>query len=450
MDVVLYKKVIALSNMYFNDGLEKAKVRDLSGAIVSLHQCLKLNKNHIEARNLLGLIYYETGEAVIALKEWVISKNLCANKNIADEYIAFVQNNANRLDGINQTSKKFNQALKFCKQGSVDLAVIQLKKVLSINPKILQAHQLLALLYIEREELDKANRELERCYKIDTGNTITLRYRKELDDLLALIETGKAPNVKKNTASDVIKYQSGNETIIQPINVKEPKVFSSIFNILCGVVIGLLVAWFLILPAQVQEEKAGLDEDLKAVSEQLDLKNTRVTELEQEVAVLTSELENMNIQLDEYVGTDGTLQSMENLILATTIYLAEPTNIEEITGYLDLIIMENIPEEMSSIFVNLYELLIGQVGPTISTNYYNLGSQAYSSEEYEDAIMYLTKSYEYDATNGEALYSLAHSYRKNGDNEKAIELYEQVIALFPGSLKATNAQNYLSELESQE
>ena len=43
-DVALYKKIIYASNRFYNDGLEKAKVRDLSGAINSLRQSLKLNK----------------------------------------------------------------------------------------------------------------------------------------------------------------------------------------------------------------------------------------------------------------------------------------------------------------------------------------------------------------------------------------------------------------------
>lgn len=86
-DVGLYKKIMHISNRYYNDGLEKANVRDLSGAIVSLRQSLKFNKNHIEARNLLGLVYFEMGEVVAALSEWVISKNLRAKKNLADDYI---------------------------------------------------------------------------------------------------------------------------------------------------------------------------------------------------------------------------------------------------------------------------------------------------------------------------------------------------------------------------
>ena len=74
--VKVYKRIIALSNRYYNEGLERAEIRNLSGAIESLHQSLKLNKSNIQARNLLGLVYYECGEVVAALSEWVISKNL--------------------------------------------------------------------------------------------------------------------------------------------------------------------------------------------------------------------------------------------------------------------------------------------------------------------------------------------------------------------------------------
>ena len=124
-DVSLYKKIMHVSNMFYNEGLEKAGVRDLSGAINSLRQSLKFNKNNIEARNLLGLVYFEMGEAVAALSEWVISKNIRPEKNVADDYIGMIQSNASRLDAINQTIKKYNYAYTYCVQGSKDLAVIQ-------------------------------------------------------------------------------------------------------------------------------------------------------------------------------------------------------------------------------------------------------------------------------------------------------------------------------------
>ena len=80
------RKCFSLSNMYYNLGLDKAEIRDLSGAIDMLRRSLKFNKYNIHARNLLGLVYFETGEAVAALSEWIISKNIMPENNVATEY----------------------------------------------------------------------------------------------------------------------------------------------------------------------------------------------------------------------------------------------------------------------------------------------------------------------------------------------------------------------------
>lgn len=65
-DVKLYRRMLQLSNAYYNEGLAKAKVRDLTGAVMSLRQSLKFNKKNTDARNLLGLVYFEMGEVVDA------------------------------------------------------------------------------------------------------------------------------------------------------------------------------------------------------------------------------------------------------------------------------------------------------------------------------------------------------------------------------------------------
>ena len=57
------------SNYWYNDGLKKAQIRDLSGAIVSLKRSLQFNRENITARNLLGLVNNERGEVAEALVE---------------------------------------------------------------------------------------------------------------------------------------------------------------------------------------------------------------------------------------------------------------------------------------------------------------------------------------------------------------------------------------------
>ncbi len=449
-DVSLYKKIIYISNRFYNDGLDKASVRDLSGAVSSLRQCLKFNKNNVEARNLLGLVYFETGEVVAALSEWVISKNLQPKKNIADDYINMIQTNPARLDTINQTIKKYNQALTYCNQESLDLAVIQLKKVLSLNPKFVRAHQLLALLYINSEEWEKAKRELTKCIQIDTNNTMTLLYMKEVDEMLTPEEGVKTKNKKTVQTEEVVKYQSGNETIIQPMNVKEGKGVGSLLNLGIGILIGIAIAVCLILPARIQAEKATIDDKLRTVSEQSDAKTATIDELEQELNSLKDEKAALEQDIAAFTGRDGSIQTYDILINAADAYLTEPENVAAVADYLDEI--DNMPEdadtEKSEAFEKLYNTLLALVGPSAADSYYNAGYEDYKREDYEAAIPNLEKASLYDEHNGEALYYLANCYNNVGRTEEAIEAYNKVIEQFPGTVKATKSSAALAELEA--
>ena len=446
-DVRHYKKIIGLSNMYYNDGLEKANVRDLSGAIRSLRECLKLNKFHIDARNLLGLVYFEMGETVNALSEWVLSKNLKSEKNIADDYIEAVQNNPSQLENLNQAIKKYNQALVYCQQGSLDLAVIQLKKVLSINPRFLRAHQLLALLYIQSEDWEKAKRELNKCGRIDVRNTTTLRYMKEVNG--AMVEDDNKGVHRNRKTEDVIKYQSGNETIIQPVNVQEPrKGFSFLIYLLIGAAVGLAVALTLIMPAQMQGLRTQLNEESRSVGEQLEKRNAELNELQAQVTELEAQNTELTNELDAYAGTDGTLQTVEDLLNAAYIYLDTPEDIESLAGALEAVDAESMDSEnISEAYRNLYDKLLELAGPEISQTCLANGNSAYRDGDYDTAITELERAFNYDETNSDALLLLGDAYRRNGDGRNATRIYNQVTELFPNTDNARRAESALSELE---
>lgn len=445
-DVSLYKRIMHVSNMFYNEGLEKANVRDLSGAIVSLRQSLKFNKNNIEARNLLGLVYFEMGEAVAALSEWVISKNIRAKKNVADDYLDAIQNNPSRLETINATIKKYNQALLYCEQDSQDLAVIQLKKVLSLNPNLVQAHQLLALLYINIEEFEKAKKELEKCRKIDVNNTTTLRLLKEVKQVTEEQEEKGAGKKERGITRDAVRYQSGNETIIQPLNGKEPTGFTTFFNVIIGIAIGIAIACFLILPARIQGAKAGINDELRIISEQADAKAATIVELEQRVQELTANNTSLQEELNNYVGNDGKAKTNDNLLAAALIYVENPNEVEKIAQYLEIIEPEFLEESASESFVKLYNKLMSLVGSKVAANYYNSGYSAYKQEDYTTAIADLSKAYQFDSTNGEALFNLANAYNKSGDKDKAKETYTKVIELFPETEKARKSEDYMTEM----
>lgn len=445
-DVGLYKKIMHVSNRFYNDGLEKAQVRDLTGAINSLRQSLKFNKNHIEARNLLGLVYFEMGEVVTALSEWVISKNLRPEKNIADDYINMIQSGASRLDSINQTIKKYNQALAYCTQDGKDLAIIQLKKVLSLNPKFIQAHQLLALLYMDTEQWERARRELEKCIEIDRNNTMTLRYLKEAEAMLMPDEPARQPSGKRKK-DDVLRYQSDNEIIIQPMNVKERKGggVGTLVNMGIGLVIGLAAMYFLIVPSRVALVRSQMNQEVLNLGDQLDAKTVSIQELEARINDLQAEKEKLSQDLESYVGAGGTLSTMDNLLTATSVYL-ETQDVEQTAQNLESIAENIVIEETSEAFQTLYGTLLGIIGPELSTAYYNEGYTAYRNGDFAAAIEAFARATYYDETNMEAWFFLGEAYRGVEDTENAVMIYNKVIELFPNTERARRAQTFINNM----
>jgi len=445
-DVVRYKKIVSSANLLYNEGLEKASVRDLSGAISCLRQCIRLDKNNVDAHNLLGLIYFEIGEHVSAYNEWVISVNLRETKNIAKDYINMVQNDQGKLEAYNQACKKYNQALSYCYHGDLDLAKIQLKKVLSsLNPRYVQARQLLALLYLNDEEWEKAKEELLKCQKIDVNNTITLRYLKEANTVLEIDNDGNEGRVKGlRFESKRNKREKENEIYTPPVR-RESSALATIVNVIIGIAIGISVAYLLILPARISAAKDGMDESLKAVNEQLDAKTAEISGLEQKIKTAQNQNEKLTEELEIYTGDHGQVTAMDNLLEAVGLYLDSPESSTEIAESLDKISQSSL-DGASDSFVAVYNNLLSKVGETVGAEYYDSGIKAYQNETFEEAIADLTKAYSYDNSNGDALYNLGNAYRKSGDIINAIDTYQKVIEEFPDTEMATRSQQYINEL----
>ena len=64
-NVSMYRKALIISNALYNDGLERAKSRDLSGAIEILNTSLRYNKeNVIRSKELATEFIYREADIV--------------------------------------------------------------------------------------------------------------------------------------------------------------------------------------------------------------------------------------------------------------------------------------------------------------------------------------------------------------------------------------------------
>ena len=118
-DLSVFQKVIRLSNVYYNDGLQKAEVRNLSGAIISLKKSLKFNKYNIENNSLK--LYLATKDNYNSFEEY----DFIFIKDLIDKFFA------NQIISIRSIVE--GSVLSFCLVSEESDMVIKLTNMVNYN-----------------------------------------------------------------------------------------------------------------------------------------------------------------------------------------------------------------------------------------------------------------------------------------------------------------------------
>ncbi len=438
-EVEYAKKLVYLSNQWYNDGLKKASIRDLSGAITSLKKSLQYNRDNIASRNLLGLCYYGRGEVSEALVEWIISKNIKTHSNIATYYIKKVQESKTELDAIDQAVQKYNQCLVYCQQNGEDLAAIQLKKVIAAHPTFLKAYQLLALLYMQTEQYAKARQLIRKAHRLDSTNETTLRYMHELTQL----HREKAAKLKTER-DHTVSYNLGNETIIQPVSatLKDNAALLTILNIVIGLVVGATVVWFLAVPTVKKDMAAKTNKEIIVYSEQ-------IAALESELDLQKKELEQYKASSDETEAekavAKSTQESYEALIVAIEHYNKEGYSKSKLAD--ELLAIDAAP--LGTTAKTQYEEMAKEVFTEQCKELFEKASESFPVLNYTRTIECLEKVVKMNEQyqDGEALYMLMVSYEKKGRSEEATEIYNRILELYPDKDVAKKASEFMKPTE---
>ena len=304
------QKIQFAANSYYNRGLEMAKERDLSGAALYLKRALQFNKYHTDARNLLGLIFYEMGETSDALTQWVISINLQPENNRADHYLDEVQRKPGQLEIASQTIKKYNQALFHAQGGSDDLAVLQLKRIVEEKPNFVKAHLLLALLYMEHGDHTKAGKALFKVLQIDKTNQKAQRYMEYVKS-----RTGKADVEKRKMKNAFSHREMQDDDVILPPTYKENTGWQSIINIAIGLFLGAVLVVFMVMPARERSLNYEHNQEMRAYADKLNLANQKADSLQKEADQYRQEKEAAEENLSSLMGdSDSTLSQYGTMV----------------------------------------------------------------------------------------------------------------------------------------
>ena len=431
-NVRLYKKIVATANQHYNTGLRRARERDLHGAAESLSRSLRLYKMNTDARNLLGLVYYEMGDYSSAITEWSISRALQPEYNDAEEYLEELIGGVRR-DDLNQDIRKYNQAIIYNEQGNDDLALIQLKKVVSDLPNFIDARKLLALIYTKQDNFEEARQEIRTASKIDRKDRELQRYMKMITR--ARRESGAR---RRRNSSNSVTRQSGTQTIIEPKYSPVMTARSAALNIAIGLILGIVVFYFLVVPSlrtaiyqEANQTVVTVQERASAEASTVDALEAQISSLEDEVAAYASADAENEKQLAAY----------QHLVSAYSALLEEDTGTakeellqidqsdltsDELTVY-SALYLEACSDEMASMYLEIYS--------------------AHKSGDYETVIelaqelVTIQESYR----NGEVLLYLGIAYYMTDQVDEAQEVLEEVAASY--SNYSRMAQTYLDYME---
>ena len=420
MDYV--KRNHQIANSYYNLGLEKAQIRDLSGAAECLKKGLRFNKYQTDSRNLLGLIYCEMGEVAVAIVQWVISLNLQPENNRCDYYLDEIQRKPGRLEVASQNVKKYNQALWYAQTGSYDLAILQLVSAVEENDHYVKAQLLLALLCISQENYIRAGKALRRVLQIDRSNQKALWYMSVVKK-----NTGRAEIERQQLDHAFSHSRLEDDNIILPPTYRESTGGQMVIHILVGVVLGVAAFMTLVMPSIEERINSEHNQEILEYSEQLSQSNIRADQLESQLAQAEGARDTAEASLESVVsdsgGTISQYASLARILQAyreddfrTAVQIYAGMNTALITDPNLAPILEEIQTDMAE---DGYQVLD------------ELGDEAAGSGDYAGAVSYYDASLRIQPDNAAVMYDKAAALKAQGQEDEADDLFGQIIDAYP-------------------
>ena len=449
-DNILIQKARNASLRQYNKGVAFAREGDYSSAIDSLKECILFDKHNFVARNLIGIAYYQTGLVTEALRQWIISTSLRKEKNPANRYIETLQKNPRLLEKLSDGISMYNKALGLFKQGNNDLAVIQLKKAVDVNPSLVEAYNLLTAYYISVKDKSKAKKNIYKVLKIDKKNPRALAYLGELTST----EKNTKEQENKDNLSSTEGYNEFGSYEDYGYDEKSPGIFSKFKSAIrtdlalfaAGIILTSAVFITLVMPTVTTNETQRIDEMQKRIDTLEDENLNGTSTFAVKYNTLEEEYKKLQDEISKYQG-EYSVKEQELDIQTAQSYIAGEKYAEAAEILYNLKV-DNLSDEDK----NNIEKMKTECYPQAGEELYEKGSDEFKSSDFENAKADLKKSLEMapeEKFSDNALYILAQISEEENDIETAKQYYEKIVNEFSRSDVFSKAERKLNELSSE-
>ena len=413
-----------ISNRFYNLALDRAESRDLYGASILLKKALAFNNKNINARNLLGLIFYEEGAVTEAIVQWLISRDMLKNEgNPANEYLVKVQEDED-TEKFFQSVKLYNAALDDVKYDRSDLAKLKLSKAIELNEHNVKAMMLLSLILLQMEDHIRAGAYLLKCQKIDKGNQFVNEHMEYV------LKNTKKNEVKEKRIQNIysIKKLEADDAILPKRYIKLSENQKVIF-VLIGIIIGALSYSLLIMPHNNTSAALSNQNEVIRYAELVNDQNKIIRDITIENNQLKTDYEDASTKLKAYEDQNKVFTSQYETLNSIISDFDNGYISRAARNYVELD-KDAITDETLVTLLNQARSRIEGIG---AKRLCELGTESWNGGNKTAAISYYQLSLSINPDDPETMFLLARLYQNLERYKEANEIFDKIIALHPQS-----------------
>lgn len=346
-------------------------------------------------------------------------------------------------DNIRNSIFLYNKAIESLRSGSEDIAAIELKKAVSMNPNFNEALNLLGICYSYIGEVEKAGEAFRKVIKAESNSVLAMSYMQKLGlaDTIP-VQTEKPLKQPAAKPSDSLKRIRERKTHkIERKNEKHGAKKALLYYLMLGgaFAAGLLVAIVIysMMPQKdtvvPQPDQSAIDAAVNAVKSE---NQARVDELEKKIDSLQKEKDNAVAQTDYYKS-------------AMRLYEIESSYRDRnYQGAADiLLLMKTV--QFRDAEKEKFDSLFKTVMPLAAKAAYDQGYKLYNTRKYPESLKSFEKVAIYDANYDRmdaALYYMGRCHQFAQDSRTAIALYQRLVDNYPKSGFLRSAKARINEL----
>lgn len=392
-----------------------------------------------------------------------------------------VKMNSNISEDIKNSILLYNNALENLRMGSEDIAMIELRKTISLNPEFHEAINLLGVCYYYLKDYDKAEEMFEKVIKAENNGVKALNYlriirKDETTDASQVdgqVKMGRArkktvkPKEKRERETEIsrvirISHEAGVSGVREhDMGMKEKKSdtvrlneFSrsarrktgrkqELIKYLIGIVIGLIIAFSIGIPGKSNQNKDSSNNSNIGNKGTTVTENEEIAEYQKKYKQLSSEYEKLKEDYEVAKIDRDYYKAVIKLYEADDFYKAR--KYEEAADI--MVLVKNV--EFSGAEKEKYDKLFNEIMPRASDIVYSQAYNLFQGRNFKESVnkyLKITEYYDNYTKMDIVLYYAGKCYLELGDNEKAKAMFLKTIEKYPDSEYAKYSKSRLNSI----